>query len=150
MHWLLFWMLNPGDNRITDEDWSQYLDALVWEYLLWVVASVFVICILYMICTRRLKFADLRRPFWPMWLLVLAVVPGTAVGLRASVLFDTFDGLNGKQGAVSSGISSAFWTTGIVLGLTWVGFAFGPRVTPPMFKFKPRAWYIAIRKKLKG
>jgi hypothetical protein len=141
MHWLFFWMQGPFDNDITEEDWGLYLDALSWEFLLFVVIFVALICGVYVYFTRRLTFDHLLKPFWPMRFLWLAVLPGIIVGVRAMMLFDSIEGLSGKGGAIPAAISSGFFAMIVTALAGWLSFLL-PRVTPAMFQLRPIAWFV--------
>jgi len=149
MPWILFWMQSPWDENITVEDWGQYLDALSWEFILWVVVFVLLICAIYFFSVRRLVFADLQRPFRPMRWLWLSLVPGIIVGVRAALLFDSFDGLSGKFGAIPSGISTGLMAVFLTLVFAWLSFLV-KGVTPEMFEARPYGLINWIRRKFKG
>src|ERR1700733_2357 len=119
MHWLFIWMQNPPDTDIPEEDWLRYLNALSLELLFIVLISAVLICGLYFYFSRRLTFNDLLRSFWPLRLLWLAIIPGIIVGIRALMLFDSFENLSEKTGAVSSAISSGLLAAILTIPVSW-------------------------------
>jgi len=149
MRGLLFWMPHSFDPSVQDEDWAQYAEALSGEFILIFVLSVLTICGLYVYFTRRMTFEDISRPFWPMRLLWIALVPAVWIGVRAWLLFDTFDFLSGKTGALQSGITATAMGILIFMFTSWLIFQI-PQVTPPMFRDRPRALIYRWIARLKG
>ncbi len=142
MPWIFFWMPTPWDNEIAQSDWDMYLAELSWEFVLYVLISVALICGLYAFCARRLKKKEnLLRPFWPMRLLWVSVLPGVAVGLRAMALFESTQDIADKGGEVATSISSGLFAVAVTVLLAWLSFLF-PRVTPAAFALRPRAWFL--------
>ncbi len=142
MPWLLFWMQTPF-GEVSDEDWNQYLSAFSWEFLVIALVFVALICGTYAYCTRRLTFDHLLRRFWPVRLLWIAIIAGLVIGIRAYRVFDSFENLSGKEGGIPAALSSGFWSTVIVVILSWFTFLL-PGVTPAMFRYRPVKWIVRL------
>lgn len=144
MHRLLFWMQSPLGPDISLDDWTDYLNDLGSEFFWIVIVSVAVICLFYTVWVRCLKFKDISRPFLPMNLLWLSIVPALIVGWRAISLFDSFESFNGKSGAISAAVESGIWAVIFVLLFAWIGFMM-PGVVTPEYRNRPYRWLLALR-----
>ena len=140
IHELFFWMQRPFNTEINQDDWTSFLDAFAWEFLLYVAVSAVVMCLIYAVCARRLHFEDLLRPYWPLRLLWLAVASGILVGARSVTLFNSTEALSGKDGWLPAAISSGFFAIAWTITIAWVLFYL---VTPAPFKSRLVRWWLA-------
>ena len=147
MQYMFFWMLSPFDPSVTQTDWDNYLNYMAWTEIFVLLIAVASIVGLYAYSARRRRIhgpEDLFRPFRCMWWLLLCVPAGVVAAVVALLKFPVFCGEE-ATGVAPAAISIGLETTLLCLIIGYLIILF-PGVTPPILKYRPRAWFFRARR----